>query len=140
MKREQRSAQENSVIVWSMINKFMKNQKDRLTEKQHKINQRCANDTLSADNWLRQQGLDVKTFGTTPIRQLQAQHHAHQIITHHGDLLTQSQRLTLETFLQQMQTKRARDKIKAGSVNQVLNISSKVNRQLFRQHRQHMKA
>ena len=92
-------------------------------------------DGLTAD-WLRDNGIAVQTFGTTHIRLLQAQQQAHALLTQHSNLLTQSQRTTLETFQHQMAHKNTRIKLKPTAANPVLNISSKINRQLFKQHRQ----
>ena len=91
-------------------------------------------DGLTAD-WLRDNGIAVQTFGTTHIRLLQAQQQAHALLTNHSNLLTQSQRTTLEQFQQAMSNKRTRCRLKPTSANPVLNISSKINRQLFKQHR-----
>jgi acetylornithine/succinyldiaminopimelate/putrescine aminotransferase len=91
-------------------------------------------DGLTAD-WLRDNGISVKTFGTTHIRLLQAQQQAHALLTHHSNLLTQSQRTTLEQFQHEMAHKNTRIKLKPTAANPILNISSKINRQLFKQHR-----
>jgi hypothetical protein len=92
-------------------------------------------DGLTAD-WLRDNGIAVQTFGTTHIRLLQAQQQAHALLTQHSNLLTQNQRTTLETFQHQMAHKKTRIKLKPTAANPILNISSKINRQLFKQHKQ----
>ena len=92
-------------------------------------------DGLTAD-WLRDNGIAVQTFGTTHIRLLQAQQQAYALLTQHSNLLTQYQRTTLETFQHQMAHKNTRIKLKPKAANPILNISSKINRQLFKQHRQ----
>jgi membrane protease subunit (stomatin/prohibitin family) len=91
-------------------------------------------DGLTAD-WLRDNGIAVQSFGITHIRLLQAQQQAHDLLNHHSNLLTQSQRTTLEHFQQAMTNKRTRNRLKPASANPVLNISSKINRQLFKQHK-----
>lgn len=113
----------------------MTNKQDRLTDKQFQINQRSAADTLTANEWLAELGLNTSTFSTTHIRLLQAQQQAHALLTHHGNLLTASQRTTLENFQQQMAHQRTRNRLKPQAAYPVLNISSKINRQLFRQYR-----
>jgi len=91
-------------------------------------------DALTAD-WLRDNGLNEKKFSTTHIRLLQAQQQATQILNHHGNLLTNSQRKTLECFQHQMAHKNTRIKLKPTAAFPVLNISTKINRQLFKQHK-----
>ena len=105
-------------------------------ELQHQIRKYETADTIKANEWLVDAGFNAQTFGTTHIRLLQAQKQAHALLTHHSNLLTQSQRTTLEEFQQAMSNKRSRCRLKPASANPVLNISSKINRQLFKQHRQ----
>jgi hypothetical protein len=125
-------------FVWSLLNTFMNNKKkpkDILTHKQFNIALKSHIDTLSSNDWLAEVGLNADTFGTTHIRLLQAQQQAHALLSQNSNLLTQSQRTTLEHFQQAMSNKRTRCRLKPASANPVLNISSKINRQLFKQHR-----
>ena len=92
-------------------------------------------DALTAD-WLRDNGISANAFSTTHIKLLQAQQAAHIHLTQNAYLLTQSQRTTLEKFLKLMTHKNTRIKLKPTAAFPVLNISSKINRQLFKQHRQ----
>ncbi len=108
----------------------------RLTDQQHQIHLRTHWHTHDTNCWLAEQGLHADTFGTTHIRLLQAQQQAHTLLTQHRNLLTDSQRTALEQFSQQMQQRRTRSKLKPAAASVVLNISSRINRQLFRQHRQ----
>ena len=107
-----------------MLNKCMN--KNALTPKQHQINRRSKADSQATDNWIQAQGLSTSTFSTTPLRLLQAQHQAQQLITHQ--------------FIRQMSDPKTQRRIKASQANPVLNIASKINRQLFREHRQLKKA
>jgi len=109
-------------FVWSLLNTFMNKHKNFM------------DDGLTAD-WLRDNGIAVQSFGITHIRLLQAQQQAHALLSQHSNLLTQSQRTTLEHFQRAMTNKRTRNRLKPASANPVLNISSKINRQLFKQHR-----
>jgi membrane protease subunit (stomatin/prohibitin family) len=109
-------------FVWSLLNTFMNKYKNFM------------DDGLTAD-WLRDNGIAVQSFGITHIRLLQAQQQAHALLSQHSNLLTQSQRITLEHFQQAMTNKRTRNRLKPASANPVLNISSKINRQLFKKHR-----
>jgi hypothetical protein len=114
--------------------------KNALTNRQYEINQRSRQDHLTTDDWIQAQGLSTSTFNTTPLRLLQAQQQAQQLITHHGNLLNSSQRHTLEEFIRQMSQPKTQRRLKAAQANPVLNIASKINRQLFKQHRQLKKA
>lgn len=104
-------------------------------ELQHQIRKYETADTIKANEWLADAGFNAQTFGTTHIRLLQAQQQAHALLTQNSNLLTQSQRTKLETFQHQMAHKNTRIKLKPTAANPVLNISSKINRQLFKQHR-----
>jgi hypothetical protein len=109
------------------MNKQDLQQKMRANEKEN---------TLQANNWISSVGLDAYTFGTTHIKLLQAQQQASQLLKHHSHLLTNSQRKTLEDFKHQMSHKNTRIKLKPAAAFPVFNISTKINRQLFKQHRQ----
>jgi hypothetical protein len=112
------------------------NKRDILTHQQFQINLRSDCQTQHTNRWLAEQGLDADTFGTTHIRLLQAQQQAHTLLTHHSRLLKDSQRMTLERFQQQMRRPKTRSRLKPTAANAVLNISTRINRQLFKQHRQ----
>lgn len=112
-----------AAFVWSLLNKCMNKYKNFM------------DDGLTAD-WLRDNGIAVQTFGNTHIRLLQAQQQAHALLTQHSNLLITSQRTTLEKFLHQMSRKDKRSRLKPQAAHPVLNISSKINRQLFKQHKQ----
>ena len=101
----------------------MKNSKERL------------NDGLTAD-WLRDNGITVCVFNTADDKLLQAQKTAHTLLTQHTNLLTADQIQTLRTFTKSMAHKNTRTKLTPKSAYPILNISTKINRQLFQQYRQ----
>lgn len=107
---------------------------------QQKIRANERENTLQANNWISSVGLDANTFDTTHIKILQAQQQASQLLKHHSQLLTHSQRKTLEDFKHQMSHKNTRIKLKPTAALPILNISTKINRQLFKQHKQLTKA
>jgi hypothetical protein len=113
-----------------------KKDKDKLSPKQFQMLRIAHMDTYTTDKWVHEMGMDVRTFQSTPLKLLQAQKQAHAITTHHGNLLTEDQRHTLEHFQKLMNNKKTRKHLKPDAANSVLNISSKVNRKLFKQHRQ----
>ena len=94
----------------------------------------------ATQKWIRDNGMNVASFNTTHPTLLKAQQAAHQLLTHHSDLLTAAQRHTLELFRQQMASRRTRERLKAEAAYPILNINTKITRQLFKQHRQLTKA
>jgi len=89
---------------------------------------------LTAD-WLRDVGLDDKTFSTTHIKLLQAQQAAQALLNQHTSLLTTSQIKTLKAFQRKMTHKKTRTKLKPEHAYPILNISTQINRQLFKSYR-----
>ena len=87
-------------------------------------------DALTAD-WLRDNGIAVNKFQNTHIKLLQAQQSANTLLTQHQKLLTSTQIKALKQFQHKMANKRARVKLKPEAAYTVLNISTKINRQLF---------
>jgi hypothetical protein len=104
-------------------------------DQHYQIRQRERSDTARADQWIAAQGLDAESFQGTNVRLLRAQRQAHTLLSQHSDLLTQSQRRTLEDFKKKMAGKKTRSRLNPSAANAVLNIGSKINRQLFKQHR-----
>ena len=92
-------------------------------------------DALTAD-WLRDNGIAVNSFSTTHIKLLQAQQTAHTLLTQNRDLLTSKQIKTLQIFQRSMSTKKSRSKLKPEHAYPVLNIGTKINRLLFKLHKQ----
>ena len=101
----------------------MKNRKEQL------------NDGLTAD-WLRDNGITIRVFNTADEKLLQAQKTAHTLLTQHTNLLTTDQISTLSTFTKRMAHKNTRAKLTAKSAYPILNISTKINRQLFKLNKQ----
>ena len=101
-------------------------------EQQYQIRKQEQQDTQQADTWIKQQGLNTGTFGITNLQLLQAQQTAHTLLTAHKHLLNQKQIQTLKKFQQKINNKRTNTKLNPKSSYQVLNIGTKINRQLFR--------
>jgi hypothetical protein len=91
-------------------------------------------DALAAD-WLRDNGIAVKSFSTTHVKLLQAQKTAHTLLSQNFNLLTTNQIKTLKTFQRKMSAKDTRAKLKPEHAYPILNISTKINRQLFALHK-----
>jgi hypothetical protein len=92
-------------------------------------------DALAAD-WLRDNGIAVKSFSTTHVKLLQAQKTAHTLLTQNINLLTTNQIKTLKAFQRKMAEKNTRVQLKPEHAYPILNISTKINRQLFALHKQ----
>lgn len=114
----------------------MKWKKDRLTDKQFRILRKSVEDTYKTDLWLVRCGLDPESINCTDIRLLKAQEHTYSLLMHHRDLLSSAQVLTLEDFQRRMRNRHIRCTLKPSAANAVLNISSKINRRLFKQYKQ----
>jgi len=92
-------------------------------------------DALAAD-WLRDNGIAVKSFSTTHIKLLQAQQTAHTLLTQNLYLLTTNQIKTLKSFQRKMSAKDTTAKLKPEHAYPILNINTKINRHLFTLHKQ----
>ena len=79
-------------------------------------------------NWIRANGMQVSTFNSTPIKLLQAQQQATNLLLNYTALLTKSQVQTLQNFQKRMSHKNTRTKLKPEHAYPVLNIATKVKR------------
>lgn len=91
-------------------------------------------DGLTAD-WMRDMGLDYKTFNTAKLNALRAKTMAHTLLTQHLALLNESQIQTLTAFQKATATKKDIQLVSDAFCQAVMNIHTKINRKLFRQHR-----
>jgi len=87
-------------------------------------------DALTAD-WLRDNGIATNSFNTTNVKLLQAQQTAHNLLTQNHNLLTTNQIKAIKQFQNKMANKKARAKLKPEASYPILNIRTKINRQLF---------
>jgi hypothetical protein len=91
------------------------------------------NAETETQKWIRTNGMNVASFNTTHIKLLKAQHLANQLLNEHKSLLTSTQIQTLNHFLKQMNIKKIRQKLKPETAYPILNIGTKIKRQLHRQ-------
>ena len=105
-------------------------------EQQYQIRKQEQQDTQQADTWIKQQGLNTDTFGNTNLQLLQAQQTANTLLTANKHLLNQKQIQTLKKFQQKINNKRISTKLNPKTAYQVLNIGTKINRQLFKTYKQ----
>ena len=93
-------------------------------------------DTKLTDAWLEQQGINAKNFSSIHIKLLQAQSQAKLLTENHQHLLTNSQLKLLIDFLGKMKDTASRSRLKPAAALPILNLAGKINRQLFKAHRQ----
>jgi len=91
-------------------------------------------DALTAD-WLRDIGLNARTFTTSKLDVARAESMAHTLLTQHQPLLSRKQIHSLNDFQKAAATKRERARITPAFCHCVMNISANINRKLFKQHR-----
>ena len=104
---------------------------------QFEIGRKEERDTKQTDAWLKAEGIAPLTFAHIDVDLLQAQRIAHNCLEHHATLLTKAEAETLTKFLQAVSKKKTRRRIKASRTHQVMNIGNRINRQIFKQARQH---
>ena len=83
--------------------------------------------------WLTANGITLRQLMEYPISYLQAQKKAHHLLKHHQALLTADEITLLTTFNFQMRHRNLMKKITIKQIYSILNIGTKINRQLFKQ-------
>jgi hypothetical protein len=87
---------------------------------------------IKTNDWLKTNGISVKHFAKTDSQLLKAQKTAFNLLKHHLNLLSTPQIKTLQVYCAQMANDKKRNKITDNFVYKVLNIGTKINRQLFK--------
>lgn len=116
-KKHQILLQFQTKFLWRLLNKCMNKYKN-------------FKDNALTEDWLRDNGIAIKSFNATNVKLLQAQQKAHELLTQHKHLLTQNQIKTLKAFQRKMVGKHTRNKLKPESAYPILNISTKIHRQI----------
>ncbi len=88
------------------------------------------------EKWLKENGLKVEAFLSSPLEQVQAASIAHHLLTDFSHLLNEAQAEALRKYSESFNNKKLRKKITQTQAYRILNIGKKVNRKLFRQYRQ----
>ena len=114
----------------------MKKQKDILTQAQRQILRKQDKDVLTTEKWIKETGLTVCVFNRLPVQVLKSQQVAHTLLTQNLNLLTPEQIKTLRTFQRKVGNTKNHKNLKSSTAFPILNISNKINRQLFKQHKQ----
>jgi hypothetical protein len=124
-----------------MLNKSMnkKKEKDKLTQSQYQILRKQDKDVLTTEKWIKDTGLTVCVFNRMPVQVLKAQQVAHTLLTHNLKLLTTEQIKTIHAFQRKVGNTKNHKNLKPSTAYPILNINNKINRLLFKQHKQHSK-
>jgi hypothetical protein len=92
------------------------------------------NADIQTDKWLKSNGLNSNTFCDTPLNLAQAQKTAYNLLKHHSELLTVNESQLLKTFLFQLRQKCLIKKVLIANLYRVMNLGTKINREVFKQH------
>ena len=114
----------------------MKQRKDKLTHAQFGILRKQTQSKLATEKWLKSTGFNTATFNNQNPKLLQAQKTAHTLLTQHQNLLTTEQTKTLRDFKRRVGNTKLCNKLKPEAAYPILNIATKINRQLFKQYKQ----
>ena len=85
--------------------------------------------------WLKQNGMDEKSFTVIDLPFIQAQQVAFALMKYHADLLDEDQTEFVSSYLKDIKHRAKRKKLTATMAYRVLNIGTKINRQLFKSNR-----
>ncbi len=82
--------------------------------------------------WLKLNGMDEKSFTVIDLPFLQAQQVAFALMKYHAALLNEEQTDLLTTYLEDIKHKTKRKTVTKTRVYKVLNLGTKINRQIFK--------
>ena len=89
----------------------------------------------TANNWLKENGITNRLFMEVQVFQLQAYKTATNILKHNVELLKTNEYEQLTSYCKRMLNSRQRNSITKRNTYQILNIGTRINRQLFKQYR-----
>ena len=92
-------------------------------------------DEQIANNWLIDNGITQTLFNKVQVFQLQAYKTAKNILKHNVELLKNGEYEQLISYCKAILNSRQRNSITKRNTYEILNISTRINRQLFRQYR-----
>jgi hypothetical protein len=125
-------------VLFNRINNFMHRRKKKTNlhwYDEKKLEQKDKQHEKMTEEWLKENGLEEKTFHSLPLEQVQAACIANNLLEDFSRLLTGAQEETLVQYLIEFQNKRLRKGITQTQAYRVLNIGKKVNRKRYRKHR-----
>ena len=88
-----------------------------------------------ANNWLNDNGITQTLFNKVQVFQLQAYKTATNILKHNVELLKNGEYEQLTNYCKAILNSRQRNSITKRNTYEILNIGTRINRQLFKQYR-----
>ena len=89
----------------------------------------------TANNWLKENGITNRLFNEAQVFQLQAYKTATNILKHNVELLKNGEYEQLTSYCKAILNSRQRNSLTKSNTYEILNISTRINRQLFKQYR-----
>lgn len=105
-------------------------------EQQRVIARRNKQDTANTDRWLRSVGVSEEDLTQSNLLLLRAQKTAHELLLHHRNLIEDKDADWLSQFARRSKNAAQRQKITDGQCYAVLNYAKRINRKVFKLHRQ----
>ncbi len=99
------------------------------------LNKQHLKDEQLANDWLKENGITNRLFMEVQVFQLQAYKTATNILKHNVELLKNNEYELLTSYCKKMLNSKQRNNITKRNTYQILNIGTRINRQLFRQYR-----
>ena len=99
------------------------------------LNKQHIKDEQIANNWLKENCITNRLFNEAQVFQLQAYKTAKNILKHNVELLKNGEYELLTSYCKAILSSRQRNSITKRNTYEILNISTRINRQLFRQYR-----
>ena len=99
------------------------------------LNKQHIKDEQIANNWLIDNGITQTLFNKVQVFQLQAYKTATNILKHNVELLKNGEYELLTSYCKAILSSRQRNSITKRNTYEILNIGTRINRQLFRQYR-----
>jgi hypothetical protein len=89
----------------------------------------------TANNWLKENGITNRLFNEAQVFQLQAYKTATNILKHNVKLLKNNEYEQLTSYCKAMLNSKQRNSLTKRNTYEILNIGTRINRQLFKQYR-----
>jgi hypothetical protein len=99
------------------------------------LNKQHLKDEQIANNWLIDNGITQTLFNKVQVFQLQAYKAATNILKHNVELLKNGEYEQLTSYYNAILNSKQRNSITKRNTYQILNISTRINRQLFKKYR-----
>jgi hypothetical protein len=89
----------------------------------------------TANNWLKENGITNRLFKEVQVFQLQAYKTATNILKHNVKLLKNNEYEQLTSYCKAILNSKQRNSLTKRNTYEILNIGTRINRQLFKQYR-----